>query len=149
MQNYEIYIANDHAGFELKLKILSFFKNKQKSLLDLGCNSDTSVDYPDYAKKLSEAMITGENKYGILICGTGIGMSIAANREPLIRAALCINELMAEKARAHNNANVLVLGSKLIDETTALKIVDKFFNTEFEGGRHQLRVSKLSTSNFS
>lgn len=145
MENYEIRIANDHAGFDLKLKILKFFKNKKQNIMDLGCDSDLSVDYPDYAKKLVELVSSKENSYGILICGTGIGMSIAANRSPEIRAALCLNELMAEKARAHNNANVLVLGSRLTDEATALKIIDKFFSTEFEGGRHQLRVDKLSS----
>lgn len=145
MENYEIHIANDHAGFDLKLKILKFFKNKKQIIIDLGCDSDLSVDYPDYAKKLVELVSSKENSYGILICGTGVGMSIAANRSSEIRAALCLNELMAEKARAHNNANVLVLGSKLTDEATALKIIAKFFSTEFEGGRHKLRVDKLSS----
>ncbi len=140
MQNYNIAIANDHAGFDLKLKILNHLQLK---IIDFGCSSADSVDYPDYAKKVVTEIVSGRVKYGILICATGIGMSIAANRNTQIRAALCFNEFMAQNARAHNDANILVLGSKIIDEKSALKMIDIFLNTNFEGGRHSRRLDKL------
>ena len=164
MQNYDLVIANDHAGFDLKLKILDFLsqagyaiysnnlekrrlnsgQKRSKSIMDLGCYSTERVDYPDYAKKVVEEIIEGNSKYGILICGTGIGMSIAANRSSVIRAALCLNEFMAERARSHNDANILVLASKLTEEKTVFQMIDKFLNTEFESGRHAQRVNKIS-----
>lgn len=164
MQNYDLVIANDHAGFDLKLKILDFLsqasyeiysnnpekrhlaggQKKQKSIMDLGCYSTERVDYPDYAKKVVEEIIEGNTKYGILICGTGIGMSIAANRSCAVRAALCLNEFMAERARSHNDANILVLASKLTEERLVFQVINKFLNTEFESGRHAQRVGKIS-----
>ncbi len=164
MQNYDLVIANDHGGFDLKVKILDFLsqagykiysnnleksqlsyrRKNSKTILDLGCYSTERVDYPDYAKKLVEEIIEENAKYGILICNTGIGMSIAANRSSDIRAALCLNEFMAERARSHNNANVLVLASKLTEEKTVFQMIDKFLNTDFESGRHAQRVDKIS-----
>lgn len=145
MLNYDLVIANDHAGYNLKLKILSFLKQKKYlgKIIDIGANLLEIVDYPDYSEKAVNEITRGRAKIGILICGTGIGMSIAANRNSFIRAALCVNEIMAEKARGHNDANVLVLGSRIIEETTALNIVEVFLNTNFEGGRHQKRINKI------
>lgn len=133
----DIFIASDHAGFRLKE-----FLKKSFRLIDLGTDTEDSCDYPIFAKKLAEK-INEENR-GILICGTGIGMSIAANRFSHIRAALCTNEAMAELARQHNDANVLVLGARIIFEDTALKCVEKFLSTDFEGGRHQRRISLIN-----
>lgn len=133
----DIFIASDHAGFRLKE-----FLKKHFELIDLGTDSESSCDYPIFAKKLAEK-INGEN-HGILICGTGIGMSIAANRFSHIRAALCTNETMAKLARQHNDANVLVLGARIISENIALKCVEKFLSTDFEGDRHQRRISLIN-----
>lgn len=143
MENYDLAIANDHAGVKLKNKIIDKLRQKNFKILDLGTNSEDSVDYPDFAYKMNEEFIKKEVKRGILICGSGIGMSIAANRSSVIRAALCVNEFMAEKARSHNDANILVLGSKLIDDDLSVRIVDIFLSTEFEGGRHLARVAKI------
>lgn len=145
MKNYDLVIANDHAGFDLKMKILDYFKQKnyQGNIIDAGSYSSDSVDYPDYSAKAVQEITEGNASYGILICGTGIGMSIAANRHTDIRAALCLDELMAEKARAHNDANILVLASKLTKDKLALQMIEIFLNTPFEGGRHSARVSKL------
>lgn len=145
MQNYDLVIANDHAGFDLKSNILDFLKKKnyEGKIINVGTDSADSVDYPDYAQKAVQEIIDENAKYGILICGNGNGMAITANRNPHIRAALCLNEIMAEKARAHNNANILVLGSRLINEKLAFKMIEIFLNTEFEGGRHATRLSKI------
>ena len=143
MQNFDLVIASDHAGVNLKTKIVEFLQKQNKKILDLGTDGDESVDYPDYAKKMVEEIIEEGAPWGILICGTGIGMSIAANRSSAIRAALCVNEYMAERSRLHNDANILVLGSKLIDDKLSLKIVEKFLNTKFEGGRHLRRLAKI------
>lgn len=138
----KILIASDHAGFELKEFLIKELTNLNLSIIDLGCSdSKDSVDYPDFAKKLSKKL---KNEFGILICGSGIGISIAANRFPHIRAALCHNTKLAKLSREHNNANVLCLGARIISNKTALNITKKFLNTKFEGGRHEKRVSKLS-----
>jgi ribose 5-phosphate isomerase B len=137
----KVYIASDHAGFHFKNKLIQSLK--EYDWYDLGTDSDTSVDYPDYADKLAEKLKT-ENAFGLLICGSGQGMVMRANRHKHIRAALCWNEDVAELARAHNNANVLCLGARLIDENLAPQIVKKFISTPFEGGRHVRRVEKLS-----
>lgn len=144
MKTYDIAIAGDHSGYHLKDKIINHLKAKELSVQDFGTNADETVDYPDYAKKVVESILEGEVKIGILTCGTGIGMSIAANRRSGIRAALCFNLLMAERARSHNNANILILGSKIVDDELALQLVDKFLNAKFEGGRHSVRLAKLS-----
>ena len=143
MQNYDLAIASDHAGVNLKAKIIQFLRKQGVKILDLGVDDEERVDYPDYAHKMVEEIIEEVTIQGILICGTGIGMSIAANRSSDIRAALCLTEFMAERARMHNDANILVLGSKLIEDSLSLKIVDKFLNTKFEGGRHSRRLAKI------
>ena len=135
-----IVIASDHAGFELKQHIIKNFPDK---FLDLGCDSVEAVDYPDYAYKLAKAIQEKKANIGVLICGSGIGMSIAANRFPNIRAALCTNALMAKFAREHNDANILVLGARIIDEKTAIECLSVFMNTPFKGERHQIRIDKL------
>lgn len=134
-----LLIASDHAGFELKQVITQFLKDNNYEFFDLGCNNTDAVDYPDYAYKLA-SKITDK---AILICGSGIGMSIAANRFSHIRAALCINPDMAKLARKHNDANVLVLGARITDQNIALECVKVFMNTEFKSGHHQIRVDKL------
>ena len=142
-----IVIASDHAGFELK-EILVYSLKDEYKIIDLGCYVKESVDYPDYAKKLCEYIIRGKKDqdvdiFGIVICGTGIGMSICCNRNPLIRCGLCHNKYTAEATRRHNDANVLALGARVISNDLALEIIDKFMNTEFEGGRHANRIAKI------
>jgi len=144
MQNYQLAIASDHAGVDLKDKIINFLKKQNILAVDLGSNKDERVDYPDYAHAMVEKMIEGSVERGVLICSTGIGMSIAANRSSDIRAALCSTEFMAECSRLHNDANILVLGAKIVSHDTALKMVEKFLNTEFEGGRHARRLAKIN-----
>lgn len=144
MYSYDIAIASDHAGVILKSKIISFLEKKNLNVLNLGTNSNKSVDYSDFSSKVIERIIKNTIPVGILICGTGIGMSIAANRNRSIRAALCTTEYMAQHSKMHNNANILVLGSKIISSSKSLKIVQKFLETSFEGGRHSNRVGKIS-----
>jgi ribose 5-phosphate isomerase B len=139
----KLAIAGDHAGYTYKEKIKARFAGCVE-WLDLGTHSTESVDYPDYAGALAQALKTGQAEKGILICGSGIGISIAANRHSHIRAALCTNPEMARMARLHNDANVLALGERVIDLDTAFACVEAFLDTEFEGGRHQKRVEKLS-----
>jgi len=143
MQNYDLAIASDHAGVNLKTKIIQLLKTKGIKVLDLGTEGDQSVDYPEYAHKMVQEIIDETVAKGILICGTGIGMSIAANRSSDVRAALCVTEFMAERARMHNDANILVLGSKLAEDALSLKMVEAFLNTKFEGGRHSRRLGKI------
>ena len=141
-----IFIASDHAGFDLKSKLIINIPILYSSidLEDVGCNNpDESVDYPDFAKKVS-SLVDRDSVMGILICGSGIGMSIAANRYPHIRAALCHNCEMAKLARNHNNANILCIGARNLDYDIVIKIVQKFIEEDFSAGRHQKRVSKLS-----
>lgn len=141
----DIFIASDHAGYDLKSKIVDFIKEKKINIIDLGTHcASNSVDYPDYANKLSDKIVKNSPDLGILICGSGVGISIAANRHKNIRAALCFNEKMAELSRAHNDANVLCLGARIINDNEVLKIVETFLNGEFESGRHALRVQKIS-----
>jgi ribose 5-phosphate isomerase B len=141
----KIAIASDHAGFELKEIVKNHLQhNGAYEIIDLGAMSEESVDYPDFGFKLAKHVSRGTSDFGILICGSGIGISIAANRNPAIRCALCHNEETAKLARKHNDANVIALGARIIDEGTALKAIDTFLNTEFEGGRHADRVKKLS-----
>jgi ribose 5-phosphate isomerase B len=143
MKNYDLAIASDHAGVKLKGKIIRDLRKKNVKVLDLGTDSEEKVDYPDFTYKMVEEIIEKTVSQGILICGTGIGMSIAANRSSDIRAALCTSEFMAERARSHNDANILVLGSKLVDDDISIKMVEKFLKTEFEGGRHARRIAKI------
>jgi ribose 5-phosphate isomerase B len=143
MKNYDLAIASDHAGVKLKGKIIQYLQKKGMKVLNLGTDTEERVDYPDFTYKMVEEVIEQTVLQGILICGTGIGMSIAANRSSDIRAALCTSEFMAERARSHNDANILVLGSKLVDDDISIKIVEKFLQTEFEGGRHARRIAKI------
>ncbi len=137
-----IIIGSDHAGFELKEYLSDLLKNKGYLVEDIGCYSTDSCDYPLFAKKLCEKVL--ENKtLGILICGSGIGMSMAANRIKGIRAALCLNEYMARMSRRHNNANVLCLGSRIIGQDLAQSITIAFLDQEFEGGRHKRRIDLI------
>lgn len=138
----KIAVASDHAGFAYKEIIKSHLKDRAE-IIDLGTHSEESVDYPDFGKQMGIAISQEEADFGILVCGSGIGISIAANRFPAVRCALCTTEEMAALSRQHNDANVLALGSRIIDEETAKKCVDAFLNTDFEGGRHQRRVDKL------
>jgi ribose 5-phosphate isomerase B len=144
MTTCELAIASEHTGFDLKTELIEYIKSKPISLKDLGPYSFAKVDYPDYGKRLSEALLDGECSRGILICGNGIGMSIVANRCSGIRAALCTNKSMAHYARAHNNANVLVLGSRNHSYERAKEILDVFLTQRFEGGRHSERLKKIS-----
>lgn len=143
MSRETIGVAADHGGFALKQAVKQWIESAGYNVLDLGTDSDESVDYPDYAEKLVAAISSGSVKRGVLVCGTGIGISIAANRHKGIRAALCYDEETALLARQHNDANVLCLGGRKTDEALAGKLLALFLDTEFEGGRHARRVGKL------
>lgn len=140
----KIALASDHAGFDYKEAIARHL-NGRAEILDVGTNSKDSVDYPDFGKALADAVASGRAEKGVVVCGSGIGISIAVNRNPKVRAALCTSPEMAKLARQHNDANVLAMGERIIDLDTALECVDVFLKTEFEGGRHQRRVDKLTT----
>ena len=139
----KILIASDHAGFQLKEDLKKYFKNDYE-FYDFGTDSIDSVDYPDFAHNLSQKISDNKNSFGLLICGSGIGMSMVANRYKDVRAALCLNEKMAKLSREHNNANVLVLGSRLISCEEAIKCFIMFFKSNFEGNRHQARLDKFN-----
>ena len=136
-------IASDHGGFALKQEIMAHLKETGVAYADLGTYSEESVDYPVYAAKLGKAVAAGEYERGILICGTGIGISIAANKIDGIRCALCSDCYSAEMCRRHNNANVLAMGGRTLGAELAKKIVDTYLHTEFEGGRHERRVNMI------
>ena len=138
-----VLLASDHAGFKLKEKIKFFLNKRGNKVFVLGTNNTNSVDYPDYAHHLSRKMKTDKNQFGILVCGSGVGMVMAANKHKNIRAALCYNNKTAKLSRKHNNANVIALGSRLIKKNTALMCIDTFLKTKFEGGRHTKRVKKI------
>ena len=139
----KIFLSSDHGGFELKEKVKSFLIDNTFEYKDLGCFSLEPVDYPDFAKLLSKKIKDKTDSKGILFCGTGIGISMAANRFSHIRAALCTSVEMASKSRKHNDANVLALGGRILEENLALEIVKEFLHTDFEAGRHSLRVNKI------
>ncbi len=138
-----IVLASDHAGFKLKEEIKKFLIKKRKKVLDLGTKNTRSVDYPDYAHLLSKRMKKNKNQFGILVCGSGTGMSMTANKHKNIRAALCYNTKSTKLSRLHNDANVMTIGSRLIKKKVALKCVDTFLKTNFDGGRHTKRVKKI------
>lgn len=138
----KIFIASDHGGFKLKSFLVQQL-GVHHELIDLGPKDDKSVDYPDYAKILSENVLKNSGSQGILLCGSGQGMAITANKFKGIRAALCWDEVSAKLSREHNNTNVLCLGGRLIPDGLALLICEKWLTTEFAGGRHQNRVSKM------
>lgn len=141
----KIVLGADHGGFELKKDVKNLLISMGYEVIDVGCSSPESVDYPDFAEAAVSEIINGFCAQGILICGTGIGMSIAANRHYEIRAANCNSEYTAEMSREHNNANVLCLGARVLDKDLALKIVQVWLNSEFTGGRHQRRIAKFSS----
>ena len=138
-----IALASDHAGFELKEAIKKHLVDNNYDIIDFGTNSTASVDYPAFARMASEAVVAGECDKGILCCGTGIGVSIVANKVKGIRCALCTNEFTAEMSRRHNDANMMALGARVTDQELALKMVDIWLSTEFEEGRHKRRVDMI------
>ena len=138
-----VILASDHAGFRLKEVIKRFLIKKRNKVLDLGTNSADSVDYPDFAHRLSNKMKKDKDQFGVLICGSGIGMDITANKHKNIRAALCYNTKSAKLSRQHNNANVIAIGARLTKKKVALKCVDMFIKTDFIGGRHLRRIKKI------
>ena len=138
-----IVIASDHAGFELKEKLKTYLGNKGIEVFDVGTDSDESCDYPDYAHLLAEQIEADNFQYGITICGSGNGINMTANKHQKIRSAICWNEEISGLARYHNDANNCSLPARFIDEELAYKIVDIFFTSEFEGGRHKVRVEKI------
>lgn len=138
-----IAMGSDHGGFNLRLVIKAHLIEKGYEVVDFGCENKESVDYPDYALKVAEAITSGDCELGVLVCGTGLGISIAANKVKGIIAAPVSDTFSAEMARKHNNANILALGERVVGEGLALKIVDEFLGAEFEGGRHAGRVDKI------
>ena len=144
MPEQRFAIASDHAGVDLKAVLRADLEATGREVIDLGPDGDGRVDYPDYAQALARAIETGRADRGVLICGSGIGMSIAVNRSRAVRGALCHDEEEARLARAHNDANVLALGARRVSETAARQCLRAFLDTEFEGGRHRARVAKLS-----
>jgi len=139
----KICIASDHAGYALKEKVKDYLINKNISVIDLGPFSVNSVDYPDYARKVAKRLILRKSDVGILICGSGTGMSIVANKFKGIRAAQCYNKSSTILSRQHNNSNIICLGSRMLKYKDALKYVTYFLNTRFESGRHKKRVNKI------
>ena len=139
----KVCIASDHAGFNLKIKIIDFLVKNNISIIDLGPLNDDSVDYPDYAKKVSRRLKSKKSDVGILVCGSGTGMAISANKTRGIRAAVCYNLKSTRLSRQHNNANIIALGSRLTKKKLSLKLVEIFLQTKFEGGRHLKRVKKI------
>ena len=137
----KIAIASDHGGFEMKEELKKHYA--ALNLLDLGTYSTDSVDYPDYAHKMAKTILSGQADLGILVCGTGIGISIAANRHKGIRAALLYSDEAAKMAKAHNNANIIVFGGRTMTSEDVIKRIDTFMQTTYEGGRHQQRLDKI------
>jgi ribose 5-phosphate isomerase B len=144
MSQKVIPIGADHAGFILKGKIIQFLESKGYEVKDFGCFSEESIDYPDFAHPVAEMIEENTGMLGILICGSGNGINMTANKHKGIRSALCWNKEIAELARQHNDANIVALPARFISEQEALEIIDKFLGTAFEGGRHQRRIDKIS-----
>lgn len=138
-----LVIASDHGGLELKNTVKDWLVSQTVDVIDLGTHNDSSVDYTDYAHKLAEDVLSNEGTIGILICGTGLGMSLAANRHVGIRAALCADTYTARMAKQHNDANILCMGGRVVGPGVALEIVQTFLNTHFEGGRHVRRINQI------
>ena len=139
----KIFISSDHAGFNLKEIIKIYLKRKKLNYQDLGPINDSRVDYPDYAHKVARKVKMNKNNIGILVCGSGTGMNIAANKHKNIRAAQCFNLKSTKLSRLHNDANIITLGSRLLKKKNVLNIINVFLNTKFEGGRHLKRVKKI------
>jgi len=144
MSGKPVAIGSDHAGYEMKGMLAEELRAMGREVLDLGCDGPQSVDYPDYGKAVAEAVAEGRAERGVIVCGTGIGISIAANRNLRVRAAVCHDETSARLAREHNDANVLALGARLTGSEVAKACLRVFMTTEFAGGRHAARVAKLS-----
>jgi len=142
MENLKIAIGSDHGGFRLKGKIIEYLRGQNIQFEDFGAFDEESCDYPDIAKEIAQEVVLKKFDKGILICGTGIGVSIAANKVKGIRAAVCSDTFSAKMSRAHNDANILCLGQRVIGEGLALEIVEAWLKSEFEGGRHKIRVEK-------
>ena len=140
----KIVVGSDHSGYELKSAIATYLSARDYKVIDVGSANIEPCDYPDFASKACENILEKICVFGVLVCGTGIGMSIAANRHSQIRAALCVDTVMAIKARQHNDANILVLGEKLVSPEEAQQILEAFLATPFEGGRHSARLAKIS-----
>ena len=140
----KIALGSDHGGFKLKNEIISYLKENGYEIKDFGTYTTESCDYPEYAQKVAEVVANKEFDFGILVCGTGIGISMSANKVPGIRAALCSDTFSAHATREHNNANILALGERIVGPGLAIDIVKTFLNSEFEGGRHQNRIDKIS-----
>ena len=143
IKSKRVVLASDHAGFKLKEEIKKFLIKKKRKVLDLGTKNTSSVDYPDYAHLLSKKISKDEDQFGILICGSGTGMSMTANKHKNIRAALCYDIKSTRLSRLHNNANVMTMGARLIKKNLALKCVNTFLRTDFDGGRHLRRIKKI------
>jgi ribose 5-phosphate isomerase B len=141
----KISLGADHRGFELKEKLKEYLSGQGHEVIDFGTTSTESVDYPDFGFKVAESVARGEADFGVLVCWTGNGMNIAANKVKGVRSALCLNDEMATLARAHNDANVLALASCFVSESTAKKILDVWLATDFEGGRHARRLDKITS----
>ena len=139
----KIFISSDHAGFKLKEEIKTHLSKKKLSFQDLGPFNDDRVDYPDYAHKVAKKVKSNKSNVGILVCGSGMGMNIAANRHKNIRAAQCFNLKSTKLSRLHNDANIITLGSRLLTKKLAINCVNTFLNTKFEGGRHSKRIKKI------
>ena len=139
----KIFISSDHAGFKLKESIKMYLSKKRLSFQDLGPSNDNKVDYPDYAHKVAKKVKTSKNNVGILVCGSGTGMNIAANKHKNIRAAQCFNLKSTKLSRLHNDANIITLGARVLSKNNALKFISVFLNTKFEGGRHSKRIRKI------
>lgn len=139
-----IVIGSDHGGLEMKEALKAAILSRGMQIEDYGTGNGDSVDYPDFAEKVASAVSRGDVELGILVCGTGIGMSIAANKFPGVRAALATDEFMAQMAKEHNNANILVLGGRVLSEDLAIKMVNLWLDSDYEGGRHQKRLDKIA-----
>lgn len=138
-----IAIGSDHAGYEMKQALAAWCKEKKINIMDVGCLNSNPVDYPDYAQKVSTLILSKKAQKGILVCGTGIGISIAANRHNGIRAAVCTSEFEARASRQHNDANIICFGARVLGIAHAISCLQSFLKTDFEGGRHQERLQKL------
>ena len=139
----KLAIGADHGGYELKKAVRAYLEKQGHEVVDYGCDSPERCDYPIYGERVARAVAGGECELGVLICGTGIGISLAANRVPGIRAAVCSETYSAQLTREHNNANIIAFGARVVGEGTAFAIVDAFLNAEFQGGRHAERVAML------
>ena len=139
----KVSLASDHAGFNLKERIKKFLIKKKIKVIELGSKNNSSVDYPDYAKKAARNVLSKKSNVGILVCGSGTGMAMSANKFKKIRAAVCYNKASTRLSRQHNNANIMALGARLTKKSDVMKLVNIFLNTKFEGGRHLRRVNKV------